>query len=137
MINVITSEIQGAYTNGFGVSTEGLAVVFEKGSITFTRDANEDGVISATELERYSFPSFTFEIVPDAELPVLYDIYLCGDNSIEVERHEMLPDTIPYYTGSKDLLHLLGTIEVPAGITSLEDAKVNLRLLNMVVGLNA
>jgi hypothetical protein len=133
MINVVTSDIVGAYTKGFGVKAEAFSVVFEKGSITFVQDKDRDGVISASELERYTFPSFMFDVVPDPELDVLYDIYLCGDSSIAVERIELLPEIIPFYTGDKELLHQLGSVIVPAGASTSDELKIEVRLLNLVV----
>jgi hypothetical protein len=129
VITVNRDVIDGAYTLGFDVSASGLTLEVSEGSITFTRPSPKLEVI-ATELERYSFPSFTFDVVPDDEFDVIYDVYLCSDNTVEVQRTELVGDTIPYYIGEKELLHLLCTFVVPPNTTSLDSVNIKVRLLD-------
>lgn len=129
MINVNRDVIAGAYTLGFDVSASGLTLVFSEGSITFTKQV-PDLETMATELERYSYPAFTFDVVPDDEFEVIYDVYLCGDNTVEVQRTELVGDTTPYYIGKKELIHLLCTFVVPPNATSLDSVNINVRLLD-------
>lgn len=124
MINTIYAKIASAQTEGFNLTSNGLSIEIQGGSITF---------FGKDEPEIFTFEGFTFDVVPDDELPTLYDIFLCGDNTVLVNRTELLPDTIPSYSGEKELLHLLVTFNVPPSTVTLEGVQINVRLLELVV----
>lgn len=103
MINHNKDKITGVYTEGFDAVREGRNLIFGSGKIVFTH---------GVENEVFNFESFGFEITGDDEFDTVYTVYLCEDRSVEVTRHEMMPDTIPMYSGDKDLLHILSDITI-------------------------
>lgn len=118
MIEIIIDKIIGAYTEGFEVAVDNSTVTFNGGKIAFTENN-----------EIFEFEAFGFDIVPDNELPVIYNIFLCGDNTVAVTRHELAVDVLPVYEGDKELLHLLGVIEIMPN----QEEVITLRLLEEIV----
>lgn len=119
------NEISGVYTNGFEVVLQDKTVMIYDGSIHFSIPT-EDGKLVK---EDYTFSGFKFDITPDDELPVVYDVYLCADNTAEVERTEIGGGQLASYSGTKELLHCICTFVVHPNCYSLDDVDVYLRLL--------
>lgn len=79
------------------------------------------------------FPEFNFDIVPDADLDVIYDVYLLEtttETPIHIDRTEMMDFLSPSYEEETPLLHTLFSIRIPAGITSLDNMEL---VVNTVV----
>lgn len=113
-----------------GANTEGFNATYENNVLTFSK-----GIFSLGERE-FSYPEgFSFDVVGDNEIPVLYSVFLTqvkGTPSVSVSRVEML-DSAPQSTEleeGEELLHLLTTFVIPAKSNNFD---IEVRLLERVV----
>lgn len=115
MIKENITEGENHYMAGMEVVAENaMEVLVTEG--TYHRFTGEEEKV-------FEVPAFSFDILPDSELSVVYDVYLVDDDVqiVRVERTEITPETIPFYDGEKPLLHTLLSMSVPPGSSSLED----------------
>lgn len=123
MINYENIKIEGAHTKGFEATYENKVLSFAKGLLC----------LGTTEYEYKE--GFSFDVVGDIEIPVLYNVFLTrnnGEPSVAVHRVEML-NGLPQGIGQEEdeeLLHLLATFTVPANSIYFD---VEVRLLERVV----
>lgn len=125
MIKNVSKIIIGAETVGFDAHTNDLSLIVGAGTIRFYSHQEND----PDKIEEYTFPAFTFDVVPDSELDVTYDIYLCSDNTVAVERIELLDGVIPCYSGEKELLHCLSSFTIAPNIASLDSTLIEITTL--------
>jgi hypothetical protein len=84
------------------------------------------------DVETDEYPSFTFEVVPDNLVPVIYDVYLLdlpskSGNIIHIDRTEIGEDDMAFYEGEDDLRFLLMSFSVPPNATDLDNVSINVK----------
>lgn len=91
------------------------------------------------EEDRYDYPAFNFEIEPDDDLDVAYDIYLLEQPSnsgelVHVDRTELGSDRFPRYEGDDELLFNLSSFIVGKGLIDITDLKVRVNKVVKKIG---
>jgi hypothetical protein len=124
MINYIITRVEGVNMEGFEISIDGETFIVTEGTFFFEHDVRED--------ELLSFPSFSFDVLGDPELPVQYIVYLCEDSTVYVQRNELLEDTMASYMGASQLLQPLVELTIEPG-QLLADAIIDVRLSKYLV----
>lgn len=115
MITVIETETDNQETTGFEVTTPSpLTIVVSEGSYKGTG-----------ELETYS--AFTFDVEPDPDFPISYDIYLLESGMVSIDRTVLLDGVVPNYGGEGILIHTLTSFIVPAGTEDLSEINIKVR----------
>lgn len=90
------------YTEGFGVSfPEPFSIKVDTGNLCYIEKTGVHVV--------HTYPEFEFDVEVDANLPVVYDVQLLEDGSIQIDRTEIGEDSVPFYTGEILLQHTLLT----------------------------
>lgn len=130
MIKYENIEVDNLNTEGFEVTLpDKLSIKFAEG--TFTRFTSSGKVVK-------TFPEIEFDVEPDDELLVIYDVYLLDvpdseEDCMYVERTELGLLAIPIYSGEAPLLHCLMSIQVPPNTKKLSDLSLTVRTINHVV----
>lgn len=117
------------YTEGF-ITSEPAPMVLMVESGKFIIKLSEENI----KINEY--PSFKFEIEPDEEFSVAYDVYLLQEENengtnIHVDRTEIGAETICVYTGKTPMVHCLISFVVPPSATSLEDVSIEVKKIDL------
>lgn len=147
MIKYTTAKAQNFYTEGFTVSEPApMVLMVEPGKFHFVdvkkelvpKPILEEGM-EWKEIKEYTtnnYDSFKFEIQPDDEFEVIYDVYLLDKGNqdglnIHVDRTEIGANTICAYTGETPMIHCLMSFVVPPNATSLEGIDIEIRKIDL------
>lgn len=112
---------------------EGFSTTVEKG-MTLNVEAGSFNYVTEDEILTTQFPAFTFDVESDAELRVVYDVYLLDGKdengvNIHIDRTELNDNAVAFYEGKAKLLHSLISFVVPPNTKDL--SKIDIKIRNM------
>lgn len=130
MINEVVTKGDNYWLEGFEVSTpQPLTIEVLSGKFNIIHEELSDNDEEIEILETDEYPSFTFNVVSDNLVDVVYDVYLIdipsdSGNAIHVDRTEMGEGSMAFYTGADKLRFMLMTFSLKPNATSLEDVEI-------------
>jgi len=131
MINTITTETDNYWIEGLEISTPSLSeITFTEGKFYMEYGVyNYDTDKMEKHIETDEYPAFSFDIVPDPDFDVIYDVYLLdlpsdSGQAVHVDRTEVGSEVVACYEGVDKLKYMLASILIPKGSNSLEQAEI-------------
>lgn len=131
MITEIVTKTDNYWIEGLGVSNPSPMTIEVAGGKFYTEYQEYNSETKKAEVLTVvdEYPAFSFDVVSDPEVDVIYDVYLLdlpssSGNAVHVDRTELGAEELAFYQGEDVLRFTLASFLVPANTTSLENVEI-------------